>query len=73
MCRTRGWGCGRIGEGLGSSEVREKQIPGENDRKKGKAEADPYGMTARKARATTKAKAIANTGVSPLRITKTRA
>jgi len=53
---------------------KKKQIPGGNDRKKGKGKNEgnsrfPEGMTAGKARATAKA----NAGVSPLRITKTKA
>ena len=62
MCRTRGWGCGRIAGGLGSSEIRDSEIRD--------ARTDsrfPEGMTERRA------KARANTGVSPLRITKTGA
>jgi len=53
MCRTRGWGCGRIAGGLGSSEIRDSEIRD--------ARTDsrfPEGMTERKTRAT----ATATTG-----------
>ena len=53
----------------------EKQIPRGNDRKKGpgEAEADPYGMTARKAKTTTKEDAETDYGWGGLGVVGTSA